>query len=662
MTAVRRCLTSSFREIAAMTLPHRQGLYDPANEHDACGMGFVAHIHGERSRTVVSDALEVLRNLAHRGAAGSDPTTGDGAGILLQIPHAFFRPACAARGVSLPDAGAYGVGMVFLPTDPAARERCETIIDQCVRESGCRVLGWREVPTDPRHAGIDARRAQPAIRQLFVARHALGTDLDDGASFERTLYLMRKRIERETSSGGDGASPSCYVASLSSRTIVYKGMLGAEQLAGFYPELGDDRVISALALVHSRFSTNTFPSWPLAHPYRFLAHNGEINTIRGNRQWMKARAAQLGSARLGSDPALVQPLLAPGQSDSASLDAIVELLVVAGRPLTHAMAMLIPEAWERDETMPPDRRAFYEYHASLMEPWDGPAAVAFTDGRQIGAMLDRNGLRPARYLVTDDDFVVLASEAGALPVESDRIRSKGRLEPGRMLVVNTLQGKLLDDEAVKAELASLRPYHRWIGEQRVGAPAADAPVATVTGDELSRLQRAFGYTREALAMVLAPMADTGEEAVGSMGNDTPLAVLSLQPQLLFNYFRQQFAQVTNPAIDPIREQLVMSLTTLLGAQGKLLDETDEHSRQLRLDHPVVDERQLAAIAALDPRTISVRTLGMHFDAAGDDRALARAVDSLCAAAADAVAAGCGIVILSDRGVDAAHAAIRRCWR
>jgi glutamate synthase domain-containing protein 2/glutamate synthase domain-containing protein 1/glutamate synthase domain-containing protein 3 len=645
-----------FERIAAMTMPHQQGLYDPANEHDACGMGFVAHIHGERSRKVVADALEVLRNLAHRGAAGSDPTTGDGAGILLQIPHAFLREVCAARGISLPDSGAYGVAMVFLPAEASVRERCETVIDQCVRESGCRVLGWREVPTDARHAGTDARKSQPAIRQLFVARHALGSDLDDGVTFERTLYLLRKRIEREAALFADGAGRGCYVASLSSRTIVYKGMLGAEQLAGFYPELSDERVTSALALVHSRFSTNTFPSWPLAHPYRFVAHNGEINTIRGNRQWMQARAPQLASARLGSDPALVEPLLAAGQSDSASLDAVLELLVLAGRPLTHAMAMLIPEAWERDETMPPDRRAFYEYHASLIEPWDGPAAVAFTDGRQIGAMLDRNGLRPARYVVTDDDFVVLASEAGALPIESDRIRTRGRLEPGRMLVVHTLQGRLLDDEAVKAELASLRPYRRWISEQRVVASEPAATPARLTLTDLSRLQRAFGYSRESLKMVLAPMAETGEEAVGSMGNDAPLAVLSLEPQLLFNYFRQQFAQVTNPAIDPIREQLVMSLTTLLGAQGSLLDEGGERAPQLRLDQPVLDEAQLVSIAALDG-SLRAATLGTLFEASNAPGALERAVDALCEAAAEAVADGCGVIILSDRGVDHEHAAI-----
>ncbi|MFL5561380.1 MAG: glutamate synthase large subunit [Gemmatimonadaceae bacterium] len=638
-------------------MPHQQGLYDPANEHDACGMGFVAHIHGERSRQVVDDALELLHNLAHRGAAGSDPTTGDGAGILLQIPHAFLRVACAARGVSLPDAGAYGVGMIFLPTDASTRERCETVIEQCVRDSGCRVLGWRDVPTDARHVGSEAARVQPVIRQLFVARHALGTDLDDGVTLERTLYLMRKRIEREAATVAGGETPACYVASLSSRTIVYKGMLRAEQLAGFYHDLGNHAVTTALALVHSRFSTNTFPSWPLAHPYRFVAHNGEINTIRGNRQWMNARATQLESARLGGDPSLLQPLLAAGQSDSASFDAVLELLVLAGRPLTHAMAMMIPEAWERDASISADRKAFYEFHASLMEPWDGPAAIAFTDGRQIGAMLDRNGLRPARYLVTDDDFVVLASEAGALTVASDRIRTKGRLEPGRMLVVNTLHGKLLDDESVKAELASLRPYRRWISEQRIAIPTTPDVAKQREASELARLQRAFGYTREALKMVLAPMAETGEEAVGSMGNDAPLAVLSFRPQLLFNYFRQQFAQVTNPAIDPIREQLVMSLGSFLGAQGNLLDESEEHARQLYLEQPILDESQLDALKALDVPGARARTLGMLFPATGETGALERALDALCRDAADAVAGGCTIVVLSDRGVDAGMAPI-----
>ena len=636
-----------------MTNVAGQGLYNPADEHDACGMGFVAHLHGARSREIVDDALRLLENLAHRGAAGADAATGDGAGILIQIPHAFARLQCASLGVRLPDAGEYGMGMIFLPQDDARRERCERIIEETVAAGGCRVLGWRDVPTDPRHAGELARRAQPVIRQLFLARTTLMLDADDGASLDRTLYLIRKRIERAVRESPDIATDTCYVASLSSRTVVYKGMLHAGQLAGFYPDLADASVVSGLALVHSRFSTNTFPSWPLAHPYRFLAHNGEINTVRGNRSWMRMREALLASPRFGDDVSDLLPIIAEGQSDSASLDSVLELLMRAGRPLAHAMAMLIPEAWEGDTTMPAERRAFYEYHATLMEPWDGPAAVAFTDGRQIGAMTDRNGLRPARWLVTDDDIVVLASEAGAMPIRNDRVRTKGRLEPGRMLIVNTTLGRLRDDEDLKAELVSLRPYRRWVEEHVVtlgaaGTAPAVAPPSARPAAALTRLQQVFGYTREELRMILAPMAETGAEAVGSMGNDTPLAVLSERPQLLFAYFRQLFAQVTNPAIDPIREQLVMSLACLLGPQGNLLDEKPADVRQLRLAQPILSEAALAALRATDDPTLRPQTLQAVFRASDGPAALAPAVDALCAEAERAVRAGCGILILSDR--------------
>ena len=639
-----------------MTPPIKHGLYDPADEHDACGMGFVAHLHGERSRAIVDDALRLLHNLAHRGAAGSDPETGDGAGILLQIPHAFLWRECSALGFRLPEASAYGVGMVFLPTDAEERGRCEDIVMRAAAQAGCHVLGWRDVPTDQSHAGSQARAAQPCIKQCFIARTVLEMDADDGASLERTLYLIRKRIERDVVAAGFTAA-RCYVASLSSRTVVYKGMLRADQLQGFYPDLGNEGVVSGLALVHSRFSTNTFPSWPLAHPYRFVAHNGEINTVRGNRQWMRVRSALLSSSRLGDDASALHPILAEGQSDSASFDNVLELLVLGGRPLAHAMSMLIPEAWEHDEAMPAARRAFYEYHASLMEPWDGPAAIAFTDGWRIGAMLDRNGLRPARYLVTDDDVVVLASEAGALPVANDRIRTKGRLEPGRMLLVNTLQGRLLDDEEVKAELVSLRPYRRWVSEQRVTMPPAAAASPPRDPRVLLQLQAAFGYTREGLRMVLAPMADTGEEAVGSMGNDVPVAVLSRRPQLLFNYFRQMFAQVTNPAIDPIREQLVMSLATFLGPQANLLDEKPEHARQIRLDQPVLSESELDALCGIDEPTLKPTILPILFRASDGPAALGGALEAVCVSAEHAVRGGCGILILSDRGTDEASAPI-----
>ena len=635
-------------------MPERQGLYDPADEHDACGMGFVAHVHGAKSRRIVQDALTLLRNLSHRGASGSDPDTGDGAGILLQIPHAFLRRECGPCRVPLPEPGAYGVGMTFLPAGRVQRQRCEDIIIAAAAREGCTVLGWRTVPTDGRHAGEEARRAQPLIRQFFIARSVLPVEADAGESFERTLYLVRKRVESDVRV----ARLPCYIVSLSSRTIIYKGMLHAEQLGRFYPDLSDEDVVSGLALVHSRFSTNTFPSWPLAHPYRFIAHNGEINTVRGNRHWMRMREAMLASPRFGDDIGVVRPVLTDGQSDSASLDNVLELLVLAGRPLAHAMAMLIPEAWEGDASMSADRRAFYEYHASLMEPWDGPAAIAFTDGRQIGAMLDRNGLRPARYCITDDDVVILASEAGALPATIGRIRAKGRLEPGRMLVVNTTQGRVLYDGDVKTALASLRPYRRWVEEQRVTL-SADAPVAPEPWDprSLARLQRAFGYTREELTMILAPMAHTGEEATGSMGNDTPLAVLSDRPQLLFAYFRQLFAQVTNPAIDPIREQLVMSLGMFLGPQHNLLDEKPEHARQIRLEQPVMGEGELHALRHTPELALRPVTLRALFPAHGGPEALAPALDALCSTAEAAVRAGAGILVLSDRDASAAYAAI-----
>jgi glutamate synthase domain-containing protein 2/glutamate synthase domain-containing protein 1/glutamate synthase domain-containing protein 3 len=654
---IRRALLASGNTINPNAAPPaREGLYDPANEHDACGLGFVSQLQGVKSRDVVENALTVLCNLAHRGAAGSDPATGDGAGLLTQIPHAFFWKACVDAGFTLPEAGTYGIGMVFLPVADARRRECERLIERVITEEGWRTLGWRDVPVDPQHAGEQARLTQPLIRQLFLARAGLPTEPDDEHSFERALYLIRKRIERALRTAANGATPDCHVVSLSSRTIIYKGMLHAEQLRGFYRDLADPEFISAIAIVHSRFSTNTFPSWPLAHPYRFVAHNGEINTVRGNARWMRMREPALASPRFPDGAAALWPVIADGQSDSASLDNVLELLIHAGRPIAHAMAMLMPEAWESDALMPPDRRAFYEYHASLVEPWDGPAAVLFSDGRHVGATLDRNGLRPIRYLVTDDDVVILASEAGALPVDSDRIRTKGRLQPGQMLIVNTVTGRILTNADVKSELASLRPYRRWIAEQRVTIGASDANIA-VDGNDLVTKQRAFGYTREELKMVLAPMAESGEEAIGSMGNDTPLAVLSDRPQLLFSYFRQLFAQVTNPAIDPIREQLVMSLGMFLGPQGNLLDERPEHARQVRLEQPVLTHAAMAGLRAIEHETLRPVTLSALFDAAAGPDGLASAVETLCLAAERAVRDGAGILVLSDRDTDAAHAAI-----
>jgi glutamate synthase (NADPH/NADH) large chain len=654
-------------------MTEKQGLYDPAYEHDACGIGFVAHIHGVRSRDIVEKSLQLLLNLSHRSAVAADACTGDGAGILLQVPHVFLRKVCAPAGISLPDAGSYGVGMLFLPSSRAERAACERAIETVITGEGCSVLGWRDVPVDDTVLSGSMRGKRPVIRQVFIARMFVEREVDTSSSFEVALYIIRRKIEAALRAMTEGSD--CYIASFSSRTVVYKGMLRPDQLGSFYRDLRDPDLATAIALVHSRFSTNTFPSWRLAHPYRFLCHNGEINTLRGNLNWMRVREAVMSSSRFGGRLDALLPVCGEKQSDSASVDNVLELLTLAGRPLAHAMAMMIPEAWEGHATMSPERRAFYEYHASLMEPWDGPAAMAFTDGRQVAAVLDRNGLRPARYVVTADDLVVLASEAGALPFPVENIRAKGRLEPGRMLVVNTTQGRILDDEAIKTELAMVRPYRRWIAEERIELEALVAELGkneirdlrgtdgsseiTAAGRSvpLSTLQRAFGYTADELKMVLGPMAETGEEPAGSMGNDTPLAVLSRRPQLLAAYFRQMFAQVTNPAIDPIREQLVMSLAMNLGPQGNLLEETAEHARQLRIAQPVLTEQEASALRSVNDPALRAITLPALFAVAGGARALEVAVEQLCVAATRAIAEGYGILMLSDRGVSATHAPI-----
>ena len=656
-----------------MRMTAKQGLYDPAYEHDACGIGFVAHVHGVRSRDVVDKSLRLLINLSHRSAVAADSCTGDGAGILIQIPHVFLRRVCAPA-MRLPDLGSYGVGMVFLPSSRGDRAACERVIESAVAAEGCTVLGWRDVPVDDSALSAPTRHGRPVIRQIFVGKMGVERDVESDYALEVTLYVIRRRIEaalRQLPRGSD-----CYVASFSSRTVVYKGMLTPDQLTKFYKDLSEPDIASAIALVHSRFSTNTFPSWRLAHPYRFLCHNGEINTLRGNLNWMRVREGVMQSSRFGERLAGILPVCGENQSDSASVDNVLELLTLAGRPLAHSMAMLIPEAWEGHDTMSPERRAFYEYHASLMEPWDGPAAMAFTDGRQVAAVLDRNGLRPARYVVTADDLVVLASEAGALPFPVSEIRAKGRLEPGRMLLVNTTQGRILDDEAIKMELSMVRPYRRWVAEERIDLEglitAGTAPddrggrsqVAVGSGETtgtastpLPTLQRAFGYTADELKMVLGPMATLGEEPAGSMGNDTPLAVLSRRPQLLFSYFRQMFAQVTNPAIDPIREQLVMSLAMNLGPQGNLLDETAEHAKQIRIAQPVLTAESIAALRSVEEPTLRALTIPTLFSAERGPRGLEGALYELCDAAARAAADGFGILILSDRDMSAGLAPI-----
>ncbi|MGH9328607.1 MAG: glutamate synthase large subunit [Terriglobia bacterium] len=636
-------------------LPAAQGLYDPRNEHDACGIGFVASIEGRKSHEIISKGIQVLINLTHRGACGCDPETGDGAGVLIQIPHAFFDRECSRRGFTLPAPGEYGVGMVFLPVGRQERVLCEGILEKVVAQEGLSVLGWRDTPLDANSIGRIARSTQPYIEQIFV-RRAPGMDQD---ALERKLYIVRKRVENEIAASELKEKSSFYIPSLSSRTIVYKGLLLAPQIAHFYKELSDTEVMSAVCLVHQRFSTNTFPTWHLAHPYRYICHNGEINTLRGNVNWMHARQSLLASPLFGDDIKKLMPVITPGGSDSAMLDNAVELLTLAGRSLPHVLSMLIPEAWDNDATMPKDVRAFYEFHASMMEPWDGPAAVAFTDGRVIGAKLDRNGLRPGRYLVTSDGLVIMASEAGVLPVRPETVRVKGRLEPGRMLLVDTVEKRLISDDEIKKQLASRQPYGKWLEENHITLDHLPAPsnVRATNHETILMRQRAFGYTDEDLKFILGPMSMKGEEPVGSMGIDTPLACLSDKPQLLFNYFKQMFAQVTNPAIDPIREDLVMSLNSYIGSEGNLLEESPRNCHTLKLRHPIITNWRLEKLRRVNWGDFLATTLPMLFPVDGGVKELERAVDDLSKRASLAIRNGYTLLILSDRGIDSKYAPI-----
>ncbi|HEX9449866.1 MAG TPA: glutamate synthase central domain-containing protein, partial [Burkholderiales bacterium] len=523
--------------MAHPNLPAKQGLYNPANEHDACGVGFVANIKGVRSHSIIEQGLLILKNLTHRGAVGADPLAGDGAGILIQIPDQFFREEMAGRGIKLPPHGEYGVGMIFLPQEPASRLACEYEIERAIKDEGQVLLGWRDVPRDNAGLGESVKKIEPVIRQVFIGRGA-GVTVTD--ALERKLYIIRKVSGHAIQALKLEHSKEFYVPSMSARTLVYKGMLLAGQVGSYYKDLSDPRVTSALALVHQRFSTNTFPTWDLAHPFRMIAHNGEINTLRGNVNWIRARQGAIFSPILGKDLDKVWPLIYDGQSDSASFDNALELLTMSGYSLAHAMMMLIPEAWEKHTLMDPHRRAFYEYHAAMMEPWDGPAAVAFSDGRQIGATLDRNGLRPARYLVTNDDMVVMASETGVLPIAEEKIVKKWRLQPGKMFLIDLEAGRIIDDKELKDTLANTKPYRAWI--ERIRIKLDDLPAPTKIGEQskvhLLDRQQAFGYTQEDVKFILSPMAQQGEEAVGSMGNDSPLAVLSNKDKPLYNYFKQ----------------------------------------------------------------------------------------------------------------------------
>ena len=641
-------------------VPEKQGLYDPRNEHDACGVGFLAHIKNRKSHDIVENALKILCNLAHRGAVSADPLAGDGAGILLQLPTKLFNAEAERLGFTLPPQGRYGVGMVFLPRNPETRKACEETIARFVATEGQRLLGWRDVPVDSSVLGESIRPAEPVIRQFFVARGANCPDVD---AFERKLFVIRKQTHKEVRTRKLPEWNSFYIASLSTRTIIYKGMVIAERLALYYSDLRDRRTESAVGLVHARFSTNTFPSWELAHPFRFLAHNGEINTLRGNINWMMARRHSMTSKIYGPDLEKLWPLIGDGNSDSATLDNCLELLLAGGYPLAHSLMMLIPEAWADNQLMDPTRRAFYEYHAALIEPWDGPAALAFTDGRQIGASLDRNGLRPARFIVTDDDLVVMASEAGVVDIPEEKIVRKWRLEPGKMLLVDLERGRIIDDAELKADIAGAKPYQEWLDKSQIrleSLPDEVPPMAPPASVLLDR-QQAFGYTQEDIRFFFKPVALAGEDPVGSMGRDTPLAVLSKRPKLLFDYFQQRFAQVTNPPIDSIREETVMSLVTLVGPRPNLLDlEGGGKHIRLELHQPILTNVDLERIRRIEDSTsgaFRTFTLSICYPASEGAKGMARALDRICSRAEEAVRSGHNIIVLSDRNIDEEHIAV-----
>ena len=629
------------------TNPGAQGLYDPRHEKDACGVAFVATLTGQASRDVVKQALTALVNLEHRGASGSEPDSGDGAGILLQVPDAFLR---RVSGIELPEAGRYATGIGFLPTELGERDEMMRAIGQIAHDEGVHILGWREVPTDPSLVGTTARACMPAFWQVFVA-DAAGAAV--GIELDRLVYGVRKRIEHEC---------GVYFASLSARTMVYKGMLTTGQLVPFYPDLSEADLASTLAMVHSRFSTNTFPSWPLAHPYRLIAHNGEINTVQGNRNWMKTREAMLTSDVIPGDLTRLFPICTPGASDSASFDEVLELLHLGGRPLAQAVLMMIPEAWENNPEMDPQRRAFYEFHATMMEPWDGPANVCFTDGTQIGAVLDRNGLRPGRFWVTDDGLVVLASEAGVLDIDPATVVRKGRLQPGRMFLVDTARGRIIEDHEIKAELAAELPYGEWLDSGLIHLEELpDREHVVYTHDSVARRQQTFGYTQEELRIIVEPMARSGAEPIGSMGTDTPIAALSTKPRLLFDYFSQLFAQVTNPPLDAIREEIVTSLASLIGPEGNLLESEPGHCRQVVLPFPVIDNDELAKILHINadgalPEFAAARVKGLYPVASGG-AALEKRLGEIFNEVDALIRQGKRFIVLSDRDSNAHQAPI-----
>ena len=636
--------------------PAKQGLYDPQFEHDACGVGFVVNVKGRKSHEIIRQAITILLNLDHRGACGCETNTGDGAGILMQMPHAFLQKVCATARIDLPAVGQYGAGIIFLPPEAAERRECEQIFGKIVAEEGQHIIGWRDLPTNNSTLGETAKESEPFMRQVFIRRNA---KLTDDLAFERKLFVIRKRASNEIRRAGFPGSEYWYVSSLSYQTLVYKGMLNTVQVDEYFTDLADPTMETALALVHSRFSTNTFPSWDRGHPYRYIAHNGEINTLRGNINWMHARQAMFESDLFGPDLKKILPVINTNGSDSAMFDNCLEMLVMAGRSLPHAIMMMIPEPWANHESMDDEKKAFYEYHSCLMEPWDGPASIAFTDGRQIGAVLDRNGLRPSRYYVTKDDLVVMASEVGVLDIAPERILHKGRLQPGRMFLVDTEEGRIVADEEIKHQMASAHPYRQWLDKYMVElADVPDAPHLPGPGHEtVLRRQQAFGYTFEDLRIIMSPMAKDGVEAVGSMGTDTPLAVLSDKPQPLYNYFKQLFAQVTNPPIDCIREELITSAETTIGSERDLLRPVPESCRLIELKSPILTNEELAKLRHVNLPGFKSVSLPILFKVADGEAGLEAAMERMYDRASRAIADGVNILILSDRGIDRENAAI-----
>ena len=639
-------------------MPAKQGLYDPKNEHDACGIGFVANIKGVKSHDIVQQSLSVLCNLDHRGARGSEPNTGDGAGILLQVPHNYFSVSLEEElGVTLPEPGHYGVGMVFLPQPEDHRRYCVETFDRIVAEEGQSVLAWRPVKTDNSALGDWAKAHEPAMYQVFIGRDP---ESGDALHFERVLYVIAKRAAHEIRHSDEGEGDSFYLASLSHRTIVYKGMLTPDQVAEYFTELSDPHVETAICLVHSRFSTNTFPSWERAHPYRYIIHNGEINTLRGNENWMYTRQAMFQSEHFGDDLRRLFPIIEPDGSDSAKFDNALEFLHLSGRSMAHAIMMMIPEPWEKHESMADEKKAFYEYHACLMEPWDGPASIAFTDGSIVGAVLDRNGLRPSRYYVTKDDRVIMGSEVGMLDVDPENVLHKGRLQPGRMFLIDTEEGRIVADEELKHEIATERPYRQWLDDNLVDfedLPDVEHLHDDRQHEEVLQRQQVFGYSFEDLRVQLTPMATNAFWPLGSMGNDAALAVLSDRPQLLYSYFKQLFAQVTNPPIDPIREELVTATETTLGSERNLLVPAPESCRQLRLKMPILKNDELEKLKIVDRPGLQADVLPMLFDASAGQAGLEEALGDLYAAADAAIESGTTILVLSARDFDAARAPI-----